>query len=197
MKEIAAVIGDSLTIDGLQVSVHASKPQKPYKSPGRVAQHEAYHVAPNPDNVKRATNKPGPGYLGLTETYRFDAVAAVAPHVHGMEGTGHDLDIVTHSGASLGAAISGALVINHERVLAIAGAIEAKGEISGSEAKDIALEVDYGKEVVISIEDEDGNKQERRERVKWSTKVISLALEPSGEFALPKAEYRLEPGKAT
>lgn len=112
--------------------------------PGKTALHEAWHVVPDPRNVRRATNRPGAGYLGLTELYTFDSIAAAGPHAMGDDGTGHDLRLIGIHGHDAGSAASAArsmLAYLDEETQAVARAIESKGEISGFEAEEIMEQV--------------------------------------------------------
>lgn len=105
---------------------------------GRTAIHEARHIVIDPDNVKRGTIYSGPGYLGLTELYVFDPYAAAAPHGAGDNGTGHDMRLVAMHGHDVGAVTSaaGSMVNSLEKeVEDVAILLQAKGEITGHEAK--------------------------------------------------------------
>src|SRR5438309_2024694 len=73
--------------------------------------HETRHGVAGIKNgsyVRRMSIIPGPGYLGITELDRFDAIAFMAPHAAGCDGTGHDVSVVAYMGHNPGVAAGAA-----------------------------------------------------------------------------------------
>lgn len=123
--------------------------------PGRTAIHEAQHVVPNPRNIRRASIKPGPGYLGFAEAFEPDPIMAAGPHAMGSEGTSHDLKVIEYGGFDVSAVISSAREVVsklHKEVYAVASVLQEKGEISGFEAERIMNEVAKPKAAVEIID---------------------------------------------
>ena len=129
-------------INNFRVSVKRDGPEPIHTPIGNTAMHEAKHIVAavhNGTHVRRATISPGPGYLGLTELSRPDAVAAAAPHATGCSGTGHDVHIVGAMGHDLDSVSSIARSIianNAEQVHAVASALEAKRTIGGYDVQE-------------------------------------------------------------
>lgn len=105
--------------------------------------------------VIEATVTPGKGYLGLTILSEFNAAAAAAPHAHGDEGTGMDVQMIGEAGHSVGhaSAVSRSILASREAqlmVMAVASELDRKGTLSGEEIRDIIESVRYGE--IIKIE---------------------------------------------
>lgn len=159
-KEVLVSPGINRFASGISVKVDLIKVHAGVVA-GDTALHEAAHVIPNVKNVRRASRNPGPGYLGITELYSFDAVAAMGPDSLGHSGTGHDRRITAYHGHDLGTSASVArkmITENWEEWQAIARGIEASGEISGYEAEDIVKRV-RNPEVNVSITTANGKER--------------------------------------
>lgn len=152
--------------DGTVVTPTFVKDNKP--KPGSTEIHEATHAVnarKNGTGVEFATNVPGPGYLGLTKLTGPDSVAAVAPHVAGMDGTSHDMAIASISG-NVGAAEAVARRNNityREHIVAVAQGIETNGTLTGSQIEGIMKDVDKGPEVRLKVVHPNGDVREVRE----------------------------------
>ncbi len=139
MRSPEAMIGVDQTqyINNFRISVSMAKLETPQVPLGDTAIHEAKHAVAaihNGTDVRSVTISPGPGYLGLTELSRPDAVAAAAPHATGCSGTGHDVHIVGAMGHDIDSVSSIARSIianNYDQVEAVALHLEEKRTISG------------------------------------------------------------------
>lgn len=103
--------------------------------------HEATHAVAavlNNTEVIEVTNVAGPGYYGMTRLGRADAIAAVAAHAMGCNGTGHDLMIVHHMGheASSASYAARSLLSGREKeIYSVATLLAQRRSISGEEVK--------------------------------------------------------------
>lgn len=110
-------------------------------TPGSTSYHEAAHTVAallTGDTPEIASRNPGPGYLGITILRRFNKLAFVAAHALGCSGAGHDLSVLHRMGHDIGSLASAArdlLSGNLNKVYAVASLIQAKGAITGGEAK--------------------------------------------------------------
>lgn len=76
--------------------------------PSETDLHEAEHSVAAREmgtGLESVTNIPGAGYLGLTIPKRPDAVAALAPHAMGRDGTGHDVMVAGMITSDLGSSM--------------------------------------------------------------------------------------------
>ena len=151
-------VGKTFLPDGTQVIISANKKEESIKAandngnPTNTGVHEANHavvaIRNDPTSVIDASVVPGPGYRGITRLRRPDAIAAAAPHSHGMGGTGHDVNIIRHMGHDVGAVYAIARNIandNKEHIHAVAVQMDKKGTLSGGEIVNIMDEVDRRK----------------------------------------------------
>lgn len=133
--------------------------------PSDTAHHEATHsvvALANGTGVKSASVIPGDGYLGITELTRFDAVAAVAPHAIGHDGTGWDLYITQAQGHGVDNAASVAKsIVSGERdiIQEVAAHLDEKGSLSGGEIEAIRQDVKKGESVTVTVKG-DNNTEE-------------------------------------
>lgn len=171
--------------NGCEVISFERKRKELRKKPSNTAVHEAKHAGVaekrKPGSVKMASIVPGPGYLGITEMHSMDAVAAAAPHAHGMSGTGFDVHIIGQMGADVHAAGAAARVImsaNEDETDEIAYALEEKKTMSGSEIRWAMQNIDLRNEVVVFIFSPEGKKEELimapREPIIIPTNIVSF-----------------------
>lgn len=111
--------------------------------PGEVALHEAQHAALDLDNVDEISILPTKNSLGHTKfkhrSRRF-ALAAMGPHSMGAKGTGYDYWLTAtlgHDPESVASAARSELVHLDKDVRALARGAQAKGSLTGSEAREI------------------------------------------------------------
>ena len=186
-------LNESTYVNGFHIHVEADK--KPLITPGSTAVHEATHAVAaiaNGTSVKKATIIPGPGYLGMTELSRFDAIAAAAPHADGCSGTGHDMHIVAMMGHDKGSAASAALGVvgqNRQEISAVASLLEEKKTISGSDIDHTIREVSQKKngqeKATIHIKAPDGSEQTLQAEAQNSTIMLP------GEWITLKQGFRV------
>lgn len=126
-------IGDGYTAEIISLENYRQKAKG-------TARHETHHAIVDPNNVKLVSIHPGPGYLGKTELYEFDEVAAAAPAEAGDSGIDWDEQLTTHihkkdwnvSKSSAGARIA----VIQEEIDEVSATLEEKGEMSGFEVKE-------------------------------------------------------------
>ncbi|MBI2621670.1 MAG: hypothetical protein HYW63_03455 [Candidatus Levybacteria bacterium] len=151
-----------------------------------VAFHEGVHAflaIKRGVGVKQASRIPGPGYLGKTEPYDFDGVAAVGPAALGLEGCGHDLRLASYKGVNIGAAkATGRQMVSEDPrgLRRVSAVIEQKGSATGGELEEA---LNKGENVLVRIRRRDGTTEERLEEdVRGETVMV-----PFQEYKLPKA----------
>lgn len=134
-------------------------------NPSDTATHEATHAVvarAHGTGVKKASVIPGPGYLGITELSNFDAVAAIAPHAMGHDGTGWDVYITQAQGHGVdtaGSVARGYVHAEKEVITEVAAHLDNKGTLSGYEIDAIRNDVKQGESVTIRRVDENGREE--------------------------------------
>lgn len=184
-------IGQEVHFGGTSIAVTSSllsKERNP--NPTDTAQHEATHAVvarANDTGVDEASIIPGPGYLGITKLTRFDAVAAMAPHAMGHDGTGWDVHITQLQGHSPNGAESVArryAESEKEVIQEVAAHLDDKGTLSGSQIDEIRNDVKRGERVTVTQTNADGVVEVFEARAK------------DGIVMLPSRMYNLDEQKA-
>lgn len=157
--------------DGSEVEVRR-KPKFQHVSPSDTALHElehAYVAVKNGTGVKEISIIPEGNTLGYVIMDKADPIAGAAPHAHGRDGTGHDVEMVKESGMSLSSACSAAenIMRGKDKIIErLAGFVELKKKISGEEFLGALFMAEQGDEVEII---RTGKKSENR-----TTRTIPL-----------------------
>lgn len=157
--------------------------------PSDTAEHESTHAVvaiAHGTDVESASVIPGDGYLGITKLTKFDAVAAVAPHAMGHDGTGWDLYITKaqgHSPDHAGSVARSYATTEKNVILEVAAHLDAKGAMSGSEIKTIREDLKQGESVTVKHTDEKGNVETIETRAEDGIVMFPSRLYNLGERA--------------
>ncbi len=177
MRSIEAPIGRTTYLEnGARVLTNVVDIRGSISPPGKVADHEARHSFVGLSKLKRATIKPGPGYLGLTELSEFDATAAAASHAN--EGNADDIRKIKAAGHDVGSATSAAkdrMSGNEDIIYEIASRLEEKKELSGDKIRSIAKQVERRRKfdvVEVSVISPDGSKNEFQTEIEKKGTVV-------------------------
>lgn len=154
-------VNESTYVGRTRVTVEKTK--KPGGVRSSVATHEASHAViamVTGAGVVSATVIPDGDTLGSVRVGRPDATVAAA---HFGVGDGHDRMVVRFLGVDEDAAsraAQGILRCNTDKVDAVAGLLDEKGTVSGSEIEAVIKEVDVPREnVIVRFQTPDGNVQ--------------------------------------
>lgn len=160
----AIPVGQVTYRENLRFETRERIPEWKKKIASTVAIHEAIHADVSEAVIFRSVDGasiiPGETYSGITYINRMSAVAAVAPHADGCDGTGHDLHIAELMGADISAtaAVAKGIINTHrDEIQAIAVALDEKKTVSGDEIRSIIAEVKEGVEVDIFIYQHNGS----------------------------------------